>query len=99
MAREKDWGPIPTPQDVADQMNSIDKLRDDLASTAIEMEQVRKEHIHRQRLLDTAKAELGRMLKARSPLDLSGTDFRVIHIDEAHRDVLSHQFNIHRVEG
>lgn len=98
MARSpKDWGEIPSPQQIADIMNSIEKLQDDVADTTVELKQVRAELSRREDLLDTARQELGRMLKARSERDLKGTEFRVIHQSEAHGDVLGQMFGIHSV--
>lgn len=100
MARaQKDWGNIPSPQDVAEQMNSIEKLYDDLVETEREYSEIGRELSRRRDLITTARNELGRMLKARSERDLRGTEFRVIHESEAHGNVMETVFGKIAVGG
>lgn len=62
---------------MAQQMNAIEKLQEDVRVTEGEMRDVRMEFIRRQELLHTAREELGRMLRAMPHLENSS--YRVVH--------------------
>lgn len=78
---------------VADIMNAIETMQDKVDQQEQLYRDMGKELWHSRELLKNARDELGRMLVSRN--DLEGSEYRVIHRDQARRNGLAELFGEH----
>lgn len=97
MGKAKDFGPAATLVQIADQMNTIPRLEEDLRQSVLEENEVKAERQRRDAMLAASRNELGRMLQA-SRL-LNGSDYRIIHRDEAVGEEMQALFGMYSVRG